>query len=138
MYEQGWTCCGFRRRRLHWVPGMAAGAVHGPWDPGTFQRMQSGSDCKNIAIGPIISDARASEAHTATFSDSKGIVIFRQQQGKKRGVCLHFFMRVLGEEHLNLVFWLHKDGDIMPARHDLLRNPVFADFFNTHPAARVF
>jgi multiple sugar transport system substrate-binding protein len=26
----------------------------------------------------------------------------------------------------------------MPARDDLLRNPVFADFFNTHPEARVY
>lgn len=131
MYEQGWTAADFDAGDPL-VSGMAAGVVHGPWDLGTFQRMYP-ETMKNIVIGPIISDAEP-EAHTATFSDSKGIVIFRSSKVKKEAFA--FISWVLGDEHLNLL-WLQKTG-MMPARDDLLRNPVFADFFNTHPADRVY
>ena len=131
MYEQGWTAADFDAGDPL-VSGVAAGAVHGPWDLGTFQRMYP-ETMKNIVIGPIISDAEP-EAHTATFSDSKGIVIFRSSKVKKEAFA--FISWALGDEHLNLL-WLQKTG-MMPARDDLLRNPVFADFFNTHPAVRVY
>jgi multiple sugar transport system substrate-binding protein len=131
MYEQGWTAADFDAGDPL-VSGMAAGAVHGPWDLGTFQRMYP-ETMKNIVIGPIISDAEP-EAHTATFADSKGIVLFRRSKVKKEAFA--FISWALGDEHLNLL-WLQKTG-MMPARDDLLHNPVFADFFNTHPAARVY
>jgi len=131
MYEQGWTAADFDAGDPL-VSGMAAGAVHGPWDLGTFQRLYP-ETMKNIVVGPIISDAKP-EAHTATFSDSKGIVIFRSSKVKRE--AFSFISWVLGDEHLNLL-WLQKTG-MMPARDDLLRNPVFADFFDTHPAAKVY
>jgi multiple sugar transport system substrate-binding protein len=131
MYERGWTAADFDGGDPL-VSGMSAGAVHGPWDLGTFQRLYP-ETMKNIVVGPIISDAKP-DAHTATFSDSKGIVIFRSSKVKRE--AFSFISWVLGDEHLNLL-WLQKTG-MMPARDDLLRNPVFADFFDTHPAAKVY
>lgn len=131
MYEQGWTAADFDAGDPL-VSGMSAGAVHGPWDLGTFQRLFP-ETMKNIVVGPIISDAKP-EAHTATFSDSKGIVIFRSSKVKRE--AFSFISWVLGDEHLNLL-WLQMTG-MMPARDDLLHNPAFADFFDTHPAAKVY
>jgi hypothetical protein len=131
MYEQGWTGADFDAGDPL-VSGMAAGAVHGPWDVGTFQQMYP-QTMKNIVIGPIISDVEP-EAHRATFADSKGIVIFKSSKVKEQAFA--FISWVLSDEQLNLL-WLQKTG-MMPARDDLLRNPVFADFFNTHAAARVY
>lgn len=131
MYKQGWTAADFDAGDPL-VSGMTAGAVHGPWDLGTFQRLYP-ETLKNIVIGPIISDM-GPEAHRATFADSKGIVIFRSSKVKKEAFA--FISWVLGNEHLNLL-WLQKTG-MMPARDDLLRNPVFADFFDTHPKVRAY
>ena len=131
MYAQGWAAADFDGGDPL-VSGMVAGAVHGPWDLGTFQGLYP-ETMKNIVVGPIISDAKP-EGHTATFSDSKGIVIFRSSKVKRE--AFSFISWALGDEHLNLL-WLQKTG-MMPARDDLLRNPVFADFFDTHPAAKVY
>lgn len=131
MYEQGWTAADFDAGDPL-VSGMAAGAVHGPWDLGTYQRLYPDT-MRNIVVGPIISDATPG-THTATFSDSKGIVIFKSSKVKRE--AFSFISWVLGDEHLNLL-WLQKTG-MMPARDDLLRNPVFSDFFDTHPAEAIY
>lgn len=131
MFKQHWTAADFDAGDPL-VSGMVAGAVHGPWDLGTFQRLYP-ETLKNIVIGPIISDM-APEAHRATFADSKGIVIFKSSKVKKQAFA--FISWVLGNEHLNLL-WLQKTG-MPPARDDLLRNPVFAHFFATHPKVHTY
>ena len=83
MYRQGWTARDFDSDEPL-VSGLVAGASHGPWDIGRFQTMYPDT-MKQIVVGPMPTDA-ASRRATATFADSKGIVLVQKQQGEKRGV----------------------------------------------------
>jgi multiple sugar transport system substrate-binding protein len=131
MYRQGWTARDFDSEEPL-VSGLAAGASHGPWDIGRFEQMYPDT-MKHIVIGPMLTDAK-SDRRAATFADSKGIVLFKSSKVKPQAFA--FISWVLGNDELNLL-WLKKTG-MMPARDDLLTNPVFRTYFATHPRARVY
>jgi multiple sugar transport system substrate-binding protein len=131
MYRQGWTARDFDSEEPL-VSGLVAGASHGPWDIDRFKRMYPDT-MKQIVIGPMPTDA-TSRAQTATFADSKGIVLFKSSKVKNEAFA--FVAWVLGNDQLNLL-WLEKTG-MMPARADLLTNPVFKPYFSSHPMARIY
>lgn len=131
MYRQGWTARDFDSEDPL-VSGLVAGASHGPWDIGRFQQMYPDT-MKHIVIGPMLTDA-TSGARTATFADSKGIVLFKSSKVKNEAFA--FISWVLGNDQLNLL-WLEKTG-MMPARADLLTNAVFTPYFATHPMERIY
>ncbi|MDP9057212.1 MAG: ABC transporter substrate-binding protein [Pseudomonadota bacterium] len=131
MYRTGWTAQDFDSEEPL-VSGLVAGASHGPWDIGRFESMYP-ETMKRIAIGPMLTDA-TSHAQTATFADSKGIVLFKSSKVKNEAFA--FIAWVLGNDQLNLL-WLEKTG-MMPARADLLTNPVFKPYFSSHPIARIY
>jgi multiple sugar transport system substrate-binding protein len=131
MYRQGWTARDFDSEEPL-VSGLAAGASHGPWDIGRFEKMYPDT-MKNIVIGPMLTDAPSAD-RTATFADSKGVVLFKSSKVKAQAFA--FLAWVLGDDQLNLL-WLEKTG-MMPARDDLLTNPVFRRYFATHPRARIY
>jgi multiple sugar transport system substrate-binding protein len=131
MYKQGWTP-GDCDSEEPLVSGLVAGASHGPWDIGRFEHMYPDT-MKHIVIGPMLTDA-TSVTQTATFADSKGIVLFKNSKVKDQAFA--FIAWVLGNDQLNLL-WLEKTG-MMPARADLLTNPVFKPYFASHPMAKIY
>jgi multiple sugar transport system substrate-binding protein len=131
MYKQGWTAGDFDSEEPL-VSGLVAGASHGPWDIGRFEHMYPDT-MKHIVIGPMLTDA-TSVTLTATFADSKGIVLFKNSKVKDQAFA--FIAWVLGNDQLNLL-WLEKTG-MMPARADLLTNPVFKPYFASHPMAKIY
>lgn len=131
MYRRGWTAQDFDADEPL-VSGLVAGASHGPWDIGRFQQMYP-ETMKRIIVGPMLTDT-PSDKQTATFADSKGIVLFKSSKVKKQ--AFEFLCWVLGDDQLNLL-WLEKTGE-MPARSDLLTNPVFAQYFATHPIQKLY
>ena len=131
MYRQGWTAADFDSEEPL-VSGLVAGASHGPWDIGRFEHMYPDT-MKHIVIGPMLTDA-TSVTQTATFADSKGIVLFKNSKVKDQAFA--FIAWVLGNDQLNLL-WLEKTG-MMPARADLLTNPVFKPYFASHPMAKIY
>ena len=131
MYKQGWTARDFDSEEPL-VSGIVAGATHGPWDIGRFENMYP-ETLKHIVIGPMPTEV-ASPGPRPTFADSKGVVLFKSSKVKNEAFA--FISWVLGNDELNLL-WLEKTG-MMPARADLLTNPVFRRYFATHPMAKTY
>ena len=131
MYKRGWTARDFDSEEPL-VSGLVAGATHGPWDIGRFESMYPDT-LKHIIVGPMPTEV-ASRGQTATFADSKGIVLFKSSKVKNEAFA--FITWVLGNDQLNLL-WLEKTG-MMPARADLLTNPLFKPYFSTHPMAKTY
>lgn len=131
MFKRGWTARDFDSEEPL-VSGLVAGATHGPWDIGRFESMYPDT-LKHIIVGPMPTEL-ASREQTATFADSKGIVLFKSSKVKHEAFA--FISWVLGNDQLNLL-WLEKTG-MMPARADLLTNPLFKAYFSTHPMAKTY
>jgi len=131
MFRQGWTALDFDAEEPL-VTGLAAGAVRGPWDVERFARIYP-ETLARIAVGPMIA-RDPSPGPTATFSDSKGVVIFKSSKVARQ--AFDFLAWALGEEDLNLL-WLQRTG-LSPARGDLLENPRFAAYFRTSTIARAY
>nr|WP_277924134.1 ABC transporter substrate-binding protein [Sphingomonas hankookensis] len=131
MFRQGWTAPDFDAEEPL-VSGLAAGAVRGPWDIERFADIYPDTLAR-IAVGPMIAPVR-SAGPGSTFSDSKGVVIFRSSHVQREAFA--FLSWVLGEEALNLL-WLQRTG-LSPARDDLLTNPAFADYYRGNPLARAY
>jgi multiple sugar transport system substrate-binding protein len=110
MYKQGWTARDFDSEEPL-VSGIVAGATHGPMP----------TEVASPGPGP-------------TFADSKGVVLFKSSKVKNEAFA--FISWVLGNDELNLL-WLEKTG-MMPARADLLTNPVFRRYFATNPMAKTY
>lgn len=131
MFREGWSAKDFGSEDPL-VSGLVAGAVHGSWDLGAYRRMYPAT-MKNIVVGPMIAKT-VTEEKTATFSDSKGFVLFSHSRVKNE--AFSFIEWVIGDEDLNLL-WLEKTG-MMPARTDLLSNPVFNEHFERNPLDKVY
>lgn len=131
MFRQGWTALDFDAEEPL-VSGLAAGAVRGPWDVERFGKIYP-QTLARVAVGPMVArDAPPGPA--STFSDSKGVVIFKSSRVARQAFA--FLAWALGEEDLNLL-WLRRTG-LSPARGDLLQNPRFADYYRTNPIARAY
>ena len=131
MYRQGWTALDFDAEEPL-VSGLAAGAVRGPWDVERFANIYPDTLAR-IVVGPMIAEAPPTTTRS-TFSDSKGVVIFRNSRVQREAFA--FLNWVLGEEALNLL-WLQRTG-LSPARDDLLTNPAFADYYRGNVIARAY
>lgn len=131
MFREGWTAMDFDAEEPL-VSGLAAGAVRGPWDVERFANIYP-ETLARIVIGPIIAQA-PSAGPVATFSDSKGMVIFKNSRVKRQ--AFDFMAWVLGDEALNLL-WLEQTG-LSPARDDLLQNPRFAPFYRKSALNRAY
>jgi multiple sugar transport system substrate-binding protein len=131
MYRQGWTALDFDAEEPL-VSGLAAGAVRGPWDVERFANIYPDTLAR-IAVGPMIAEGPMTGTRS-TFSDSKGVVIFRNSRVQREAFA--FLSWVLGEEALNLL-WLQRTG-LSPARDDLLTNPAFADYYRGNAIARAY
>lgn len=131
MFRQGWTALDFDAEEPL-VSGLAAGAVRGPWDVERFARLYP-QTLARIVVGPIVAEAPAT-GPGATFSDSKGVVIFKTSRVTRE--AFDFLVWALGDEDLNLL-WLRRTG-LSPARGDLLQNPRFADYYRTNAIARTY
>jgi len=131
MFRQGWTALDFDAAEPL-VTGLAAGAVRGPWDVERYARTYPDTLAR-IAVGPVPAQGGGA-GRGSTFSDAKGIVIFRSS--RVRGQAFDFLSWVLGDEALNL-FWLRRTG-LSPARGDLLTNPRFAGYYRANPMARAY
>ncbi len=132
MFRRGWTALDFDAEEPL-VSGLAAGAVRGPWDVERFANIYP-KTLERIAVGPMIAQAAATPGPGSTFSDSKGVVIFKSSLVSREAFA--FLSWVLGEEDLNLL-WLQRTG-LSPARGDLLDNPRFADYYRTSPIGRAY
>ncbi|SEN61991.1 carbohydrate ABC transporter substrate-binding protein, CUT1 family [Sphingomonas gellani] len=136
MFRRGWTAPDFDAEEPL-VSGLAAGAVRGPWDVERFARIYP-QTLARIAVGPMIAreaaTANSGGGPTSTFSDSKGVVIFRSSRVTRQ--AFDFLAWVLGDEALNLL-WLRRTG-LSPARSDLLTNPRFAEYYRTNPLVRTY
>lgn len=132
MFRQGWTALDFDAEEPL-VSGLAAGAVRGPWDIERFSRIYPETLAK-ITVGPMITPTPATSGTSATFSDSKGVVIFKSS--KVADEAFEFLAWILGEEDLNLL-WLQRTG-LSPARGDLLVNPRFAEYYRANPIDRTY
>lgn len=133
MFREGWTATDFDAEEPL-VSGLAAGAVRGPWDVERFAKIYP-ETLARIAVGPIVAQRTGTGTGVAsTFSDSKGVVIFRSSRVAREAAA--FLAWVLGEEELNLL-WLRRTG-LAPARADLLENPRFADYYRGNPLARAY
>ncbi|MDP5281130.1 ABC transporter substrate-binding protein [Sphingomonas sp. DG1-23] len=128
MFRKGWTALDFDAEEPL-VSGLAAGAVRGPWDVERFAKIYPRTLAR-IEAGPMI----AQTASDSTFSDSKGVVIFKTSRVRRE--AFDFLAWVLGEEDLNLL-WLRRTG-LSPARGDLLQNPRFADYYRGNPIAQAY
>ncbi len=131
MFREGWTGMDFDAEEAL-VTGLAAGAVRGPWDVERFARIYP-ETLARIEAGPIVA-REAGSGPGFTFSDSKGVVIFKSSRVTRQ--AFEFLSWVLGEEDLNLL-WLRRTG-LSPARGDLLRNPRFAEHYRANPIARAY
>lgn len=131
MFRRGWTAMDFDAEEPL-VSGLAAGAVRGPWDVERFARIYPDTLAR-IEVGPIVART-AGEGAGATFSDSKGLVIFKSSRVARP--AFEFLAWVLGEEDLNLL-WLQRTG-LSPARGDLLQNPRFARYYRSNPIGRAY
>ncbi|MDV3456842.1 ABC transporter substrate-binding protein [Sphingomonas sp. HF-S4] len=131
MFRRGWTALDFDAEEPL-VSGLAAGAVRGPWDVERFAKIYP-ETLARIAAGPIVSQT-AGQGAGATFSDSKGVVIFKSSRVARE--AFEFLSWVLGEEELNLL-WLQRTG-LSPARGDLLENPRFADYYRGNQIAQAY
>jgi multiple sugar transport system substrate-binding protein len=131
MFRKGWTALDFDAEEPL-VSGLAAGAVRGPWDVERFARIYP-QTLERIAVGPMIARA-PSAVPAATFSDSKGVVIFKTSKVAQQ--AFEFLAWVMGEEDLNLL-WLQRTG-LSPARSDLLENPRFAGYYRSSAIARAY
>lgn len=131
MFREGWTAMDFDAEEPL-VSGLAAGAVRGPWDVERFANLYP-ETLARIAVGPMVA-ATASPEPAATFSDSKGIVIFRNSLVKRQ--AFDFLTWVLGDEAMNLL-WLERTG-LSPARADLLQNPRFAGYYRKSAIGRAY
>ncbi|WP_448664763.1 ABC transporter substrate-binding protein [Sphingomonas sp. CJ20] len=131
MFRKGWTALDFDAEEPL-VSGLAAGAVRGPWDVERFARIYP-ETLARIEVGPMIA-GQAGTGPGATFSDSKGVVIFKSSRVSEQAFA--FLAWALGDEDLNLL-WLRRTG-LSPARGDLLQNPRFADYYRTNPIARIY
>ncbi|MDQ0249536.1 multiple sugar transport system substrate-binding protein [Sphingomonas kyeonggiensis] len=132
MFRKGWTALDFDAEEPL-VSGLAAGGVRGPWDVERFARIYP-ETLARIEVGPMIARTAASPGPGATFSDSKGVVIFKSSKVGRQ--AFDFLAWVLGEEDLNLL-WLQRTG-LSPARGDLLDNPHFAGYYRTSPIGRAY
>lgn len=131
MFRERWTAMDFDAEEPL-VSGLAAGAVRGPWDVERFANIYPDT-LTRIAVGPMV--ARAPTKGPAwTFSDSKGVVIFRNSLVKQQ--AFEFLAWVLGDEALNLL-WLQRTG-LSPARADLLKNPRFASYYRSNAIGRAY
>jgi multiple sugar transport system substrate-binding protein len=131
MFRRGWTALDFDAEEPL-VTGLAAGAVRGPWDVERFARIYPDTLAR-IAAGPIVAQD-AVEGPGATFSDSKGVVIFKSSRVAAQ--AFDFLRWVLGDDRLNLE-WLRRTG-LSPARGDLLQNPLFAEYYRTNAIGREY
>jgi multiple sugar transport system substrate-binding protein len=131
MFRARWTAMDFDAEEPL-VSGLAAGAVRGPWDVERFANLYPDTLAR-IAVGPMVA-ATPSQEPAATFSDSKGVVIFRNSRVKRQ--AFDFLAWVLGDEAMNLL-WLEKTG-LSPARADLLENPRFAGYYRTSAIGRAY
>jgi multiple sugar transport system substrate-binding protein len=132
MFRKGWTALDFDAEEPL-VSGLAAGAVRGPWDVERFARIYP-QTLARIEVGPMIAKAPADPGPGATFSDSKGVVIFKSSKVSRQ--AFDFLAWALGDEELNLL-WLQRTG-LSPARGDLLHNPRFADYYRTSAIGRAY
>lgn len=131
MFRQRWTALDFDAEEPL-VSGLAAGAVRGPWDVERFANLYPDTLAR-IEVGPMVA-ATPSEGPAATFSDSKGMVIFRNSRVKRQ--AFDFLAWALGDEEMNLL-WLQRTG-LSPARADLLQNPRFADYYRKSAIGRAY
>jgi len=135
MFRERWTALDFDAEEPL-VAGLAAGAVRGPWDIERFANIYP-ETLARIAVGPMIAEQVApgqEQEPAATFSDSKGVVIFRSSRVGSQ--AFDFLAWVLAEEDMNLL-WLRRTG-LSPARSDLLRNPRFAGYYRESPIGRAY
>lgn len=131
MFRERWTAMDFDAEEPL-VSGLAAGAVRGPWDVERFANLYP-ETLARIAVGPMMAMA-PSDGPASTFSDSKGVVIFRNSLVKRQ--AFEFLSWILGEDELNLL-WLQRTG-LSPARADLLQNPRFAGYYRSSAIGRVY
>ncbi|MHA6724062.1 ABC transporter substrate-binding protein [Sphingomonas sp. RS2018] len=131
MFRKRWTAMDFDAEEPL-VSGLAAGAVRGPWDVERFANIYP-ETLARIAVGPMVA-ATPTHGPAATFSDSKGVVIFRKSLVKRQ--AFDFLAWVLGDEAMNLL-WLERTG-LSPARSDLLQNPRFAAYYRSSAIGRAY
>lgn len=131
MFRERWTAMDFDAEEPL-VSGLAAGAVRGPWDVERFANIYPDTLAR-IAVGPMIAGT-PSDGPASTFSDSKGVVIFKNSRVKQQ--AFGFLSWVLGDEALNLL-WLERTG-LSPARADLLQNPRFASYYSSSAIGRAY
>ncbi|MDT8760911.1 ABC transporter substrate-binding protein [Sphingomonas psychrotolerans] len=132
MFRKGWTALDFDAEEPL-VSGLAAGGVRGPWDVERFAKIYP-ETLERIQVGPMVARGPTGPGPVATFSDSKGVVIFKTSRVRRE--AFDFLAWVLGEEELNLL-WLRRTG-LSPARGDLLQNPRFAEYYRTNAIGRVY
>lgn len=131
MFRERWTALDFDAEEPL-VTGLAAGAVRGPWDVERFANIYPDT-LERIVVGPMLTRERR-DGQAWTFSDSKGIVIFRNSRVKRQ--AFDFLAWVLGDDAMNLL-WLRQTG-LSPARADLLDNPRFAAYYRTSVIGRAY
>ena len=131
MFRERWTAMDFDAEEPL-VSGLAAGAVRGPWDVERFANIYPDTLAR-IAVGPMVAET-PTDGPAATFSDSKGVVIFKNSRVKRQ--AFDFLAWVLGDEALNLL-WLERTG-LSPARGDLLQNPRFAAYYRSSVIGRAY
>ncbi|WP_051272901.1 ABC transporter substrate-binding protein [Sphingomonas phyllosphaerae] len=131
MFRERWTAMDFDAEEPL-VTGLAAGAVRGPWDVERFANIYPDTLAR-IVVGPMIA-ATPTTGPASTFSDSKGVVVFRNSRVKRE--AFDFLAWVLGDEALNLL-WLERTG-LSPARGDLLQNPRFAGYYRASAIGRAY
>lgn len=131
MFRQRWTARDFDAEEPL-VSGLAAGAVRGPWDVERFANIYPDT-LSRIVVGPMPTAAPANTL-ASTFSDSKGVVIFKNSRVKRQ--AFEFLAWILGDDAMNLL-WLRQTG-LSPARADLLENPRFAGYYRSSPIGRAY
>lgn len=111
--------------------GNVIGAVRGPWDISRYET-QYPEILKSIKLGPIPTKNGESEKKTATFADSKGLVLFKTS--KMQDDAWEFIRWVYSNPKFDLE-WL-KATSQPPARGDLTTNPIFSNYYKNHPLAK--
>ncbi|WP_019614547.1 ABC transporter substrate-binding protein [Psychromonas ossibalaenae] len=113
--------------------GELIGAVRGPWDISRYEQ-QHPEILKTIKLGPIPTKDGASDKKTATFADSKGLVLFKSSE--MQDDAWKFINWVYSNPKFDLE-WI-KATSQPPARGDLTSNPIFSDYYKNNPLAKGF
>jgi multiple sugar transport system substrate-binding protein len=109
--------------------GQVFGKVHGPWDILVAEQLYP-EVLKSVKIGPIlVPDSHKGPIYT--YADSKGMVIFKSCPNKEEAWK---FMKWVFSQDKYSKLWVEQTS-MPPARGDLMKNPMFADYYKKHAIA---